>query len=382
MANTQIICPKCDSERLYKAGLRYLQDSSPVQRFLCRDCGYRFSESQSLNKQTSKGSFRQIGSTPSAHGLVKNLTELEPLKDRLAGATEKTDVKGKIIEYLWFLKKQGYAETTVKGRVQIIKRLIKLGCDLWNPESIKLLVAQHDDWSNNYKRTIIDAYDRFTEMEEIRWNSPEYKATEKLPFIPLEKEIDQLISGCGKKVATSLLLLKETGMRIGEAWKLEWTDFNEKNRNLKCTPEKHGRPRMFKVSSRLVSMLKALPKHSKYIFSKKNMSAHTANFIRQRRRLAKKLQNPRLEKITFHTLRHFYATMLYHKTKDILYVKQMLGHRSIQSTLIYTQLVDFENPEEYTCRIAENLEEARELIEAGFQYVTDIENKKLFRKRK
>jgi len=260
--------------------------------------------------------------------------------------------------------------------------LIKLGCDLWNPESIKLLVAQHDDWSNNYKRTIIDAYDRFTEMEEIRWNSPEYKATEKLPFIPLEKEIDQLISGCGKKVATSLLLLKETGMRIGEAWKLEWTDFNEKNRNLKCTPEKHGRPRMFKVSSRLVSMLKALPKHSKYIFSKKNMSAHTANFIRQRRRLAKKLQNPRLEKITFHTLRHFYATMLYHKTKDILYVKQMLGHRSIQSTLIYTQLVDFENPEEYTCRIAENLEEARELIEAGFQYVTDIENKKLFRKRK
>lgn len=137
-----------------------------------------------------------------------------------------------------------------------------------------------------------------------------------------------------------------------------------------------------KISTKLVSMLKALPKRNKYIFGKTNLISHSANLIRQRKSLARKLQNPRLEQITFHTLRHYYATMLYHKTKDILYVKQKLGHRSIQSTLIYTQLVDFENPEEYTCRVACNLEEAKELVEAGFQYVTEVENKKLFRKRK
>jgi hypothetical protein len=38
--------------------------------------------------------------------------------------------------------------------------------------------------------------------------------------------------------------------------------------------------------------------------------------------------------------------------------------------------------QESTCRFAKALEEAKELIEAGFQYVTDIDDKKLFRKPK
>jgi hypothetical protein len=31
--------------RLYRAGLRYLSNGKTVQRWLCRNCGYRFSES-------------------------------------------------------------------------------------------------------------------------------------------------------------------------------------------------------------------------------------------------------------------------------------------------------------------------------------------------
>ncbi len=73
--------------------------------------------------------------------------------------------------------------------------------------------------------------------------------------------------------------------------------------------------------------------------------------------------------------------MEYHRTKDILHVKQLLGHRNIQNTMKYTQLVNFES-DQYTCRVAEDLEEAKNLIEAGFEYVTDIDDKKLFRKPK
>lgn len=36
-------CPKCGSDRLYKTGFHYLQ-AGPAQRWLCRTCGYRFSE--------------------------------------------------------------------------------------------------------------------------------------------------------------------------------------------------------------------------------------------------------------------------------------------------------------------------------------------------
>jgi hypothetical protein len=73
--------------------------------------------------------------------------------------------------------------------------------------------------------------------------------------------------------------------------------------------------------------------------------------------------------------------MEYHKTRDILHVKQLLGHKSIENTLLYTHLVNFDD-DEFTRRIAKNVKEAKELVEAGFDYITDIEDAKLFRKRK
>jgi hypothetical protein len=75
--------------------------------------------------------------------------------------------------------------------------------------------------------------------------------------------------------------------------------------------------------------------------------------------------------------------MEYHRTKDILYVKELLGHKNIQNTLVYTHLVNFENDEFHTA-VAENVEKARKLIEAGFEYVTGEYNDggKIFRKRK
>jgi len=85
--------------------------------------------------------------------------------------------------------------------------------------------------------------------------------------------------------------------------------------------------------------------------------------------------------IHFHTFRHWKATMEYHKTKDILHIKQMLGHRNINNTLIYTQLVTFES-DEYHVKTAETLKEACELAEAGFEYFTTIDNVQVYRKRK
>jgi len=71
----------------------------------------------------------------------------------------------------------------------------------------------------------------------------------------------------------------------------------------------------------------------------------------------------------------------YHKTKDILYVMKLLGHKNINNTLVYTQLVDF-SEKEYVTKVAWTLEEACKLIEAGFEYVCEMEGAKIFRKRK
>ncbi|MDI9578734.1 MAG: hypothetical protein QM398_11450 [Thermoproteota archaeon] len=60
---------------------------------------------------------------------------------------------------------------------------------------------------------------------------------------------------------------------------------------------------------------------------------------------------------------------------------QLLGHKKIKNTLIYTQLVTFEDGK-YTCKTAETVKEAKELIEADYQYICDMDCLKLFRKRK
>jgi hypothetical protein len=58
-----------------------------------------------------------------------------------------------------------------------------------------------------------------------------------------------------------------------------------------------------------------------------------------------------------------------------------MGHKKLATTQLYMHLVNLES-DEWTCRAATTKEEAISLIEGGFQYITEIESVKLFRKRK
>jgi len=322
---------------------------------------------------------------------TKNLVEVEPLKDGLAGATTSTlnlttkstppETKAKIIEYSFWLLKQGYAESTIRGRAKLLKIMAKRGANLLDPESVKETIARQK-WSAGRKVNAVDAYTCFLRMLELKWEPPRYRRIRKLPFIPTESEIDQLIAGCGKKTATLLQLLKETGMRIGEAWKLQWTDIDFVSNTIRVTPEKGSNPRIFKVSKKLLAMLSALQGKSKSnrIFGKW-LKSQARLFHKQRRKIAGKLQNPRILRISFHTFRHFKATMEYHKTKDILHVMQILGHKNIRNTLMYTQLVDFQD-DDYVSKVAKTVREACQLVDAGFEYVCEMDAVKIFRKRK
>jgi hypothetical protein len=55
---------------------------------------------------------------------------------------------------------------------------------------------------------------------------------------------------------------------------------------------------------------------------------------------------------------------------------KVLGHKNINNTIIYTQLVDFQD-DDYVVKVAENIEEDKERIEAGFEYVTDRDSENL-----
>jgi len=78
-----------------------------------------------------------------------------------------------------------------------------------------------------------------------------------------------------------------------------------------------------------------LPKNNQRVFGSSSIDSMKSMFLTVRKRLAVKLQNPRFLKISFHSFRHWKATMLYHKTKDFYYIKDFLGHKSLK-TLKFT----------------------------------------------
>lgn len=73
--------------------------------------------------------------------------------------------------------------------------------------------------------------------------------------------------------------------------------------------------------------------------------------------------------------------MVYHHTRDILLVKKLLGYKRIENTLKYTQLIQFKD-DEYDVATATTVEETKKIVEAGFDYVTEMNDIKIFRKPK
>ena len=293
------------------------------------------------------------------------------------------DAKAAVIEFTWWMKKQGYSEPTILSRNQILKRLLKLGADLYNPDSVSNIIAQQTHWAPGRKANVVYGYALFTKWAGLEWQPPKITVPEKLPFIPQERELLDLIAGCTRHVAVALQIAMETGARIGEIFRLKWTDVDFESQTIRITPEKGGKARVFKMSSKLRQMLNTLPRNGIRILSRyKSVNCLRRTFEKQRKRLALKLGNPRLLQISFHTFRHWKATMEYYKTKDILHVMQILGHKRIQNTLKYTQLAKFESEDQYICKIARTPKEIAELIEAGFSFVCEKDGLLLFRKPK
>jgi integrase len=74
-----------------------------------------------------------------------------------------------------------------------------------------------------------------------------------------------------------------------------------------------------------------------------------------------------------HTFRHCKALREYHKTRDILHVMAILGHRSINTTYRYvrlcTQIYKPKQKIKYVTKIASNKEERIELINDNWELV-------------
>jgi len=332
-----------------------------------------------VNRQNSR--FRQVCVTYQG---AKNLAAATETKT-VAGDTQQRlqDVKGKIVVLLWQLENDGRKPATVNNYRKILTRLVKCGIDLTDPEITKQFLAKATI-KDSTKRNMAAMLDVWFRFNGTIWRMPKYADEHEIPFIPTEKELDELIAASGRTVSAYLQLMKETGARAGEISSLLWTSVDFQQRTVRIKAEKGSNSRILPLSVKAIEMLNSLPKKNECIFSSADQMR--SNFHVQRRRIAKKLANPRLLQIHFHTLRHMKGTSEYHKTHDIMYVKEILGHKSIESTQVYVHLEKamYQNGanDEFHIKVASTKEEITQLLEAGFEYILTKDGLAYFRKRK
>jgi integrase len=284
---------------------------------------------------------------------------------------------------LW-MKKNAYEDTTIKATAKRLKHLQNNSL-LADPESIKTFIA-NKKCSNGFKETLIETYDIYMRSINQQWNKPFYERYDKMPKIPTEEHINMLISNASPRMALFLSMSKDLGTRPIELTWLKVADINLQNGTVNITGAKHTIGRNGKLKTNTLEMLKQYinKKHlnqDNRIFPTESENI-SESYRRLRNALAKKLQDPTIQQIRLYDFRHFKATMEYHKTRDLLHVKALLGHKDLKTTLRYTQLLETLENDEYHCKTATNVKDATALIENGFEYITEIDGTKLFRKRK
>ena len=179
-------CPRCGSSRVQGYGNRPLKYGEKTQRLKCTACGATFSEKY----------IRCIGPRKKHQICVskkaKNLDTIPETK------TVMVDIENKLKEYHVNMKINGYKEATIHLSWSILDILEKRGADLLQPQSVKKVISEQN-WSDNRRRNVINAYSKFVKYLGLSWKEPLCKVTRKLPFIPTAEEINELIAGAGLK---------------------------------------------------------------------------------------------------------------------------------------------------------------------------------------
>lgn len=176
---------------------------------------------------------------------------------------------------------------------------------------------------------------------------PRRRFDEFLPFVPSQKETWIFISTIPDiKVRAFVTLLYSAGLRSCEV------------RHLKCSDIEHSRKRIFIRQSKNRSSRYALlsdvawdtileywysfpsgQRPKDWLFTQQRDSSRPLNHEHIPHYIALHEQHLGWEhRISCHTFRHAFGTHLYENGTDLLTIKTLLGHKSINSTTIYVHL--------------------------------------------
>ena len=171
---------------------------------------------------------------------------------------------------------------------------------------------------------------------------PYQKRKQRLPVVLTEVEVARLLQApMSLKLRTVLMTLYSAGLRLGEATHLRPTDIDSGAMAIRIRQGKGGRDRMVVLSAHLLSTLRQywrVYRPGAWLFygnsKDKPIDARTVQRTVQAAARAVGIR----KQVTPHTLRHTCATHLMESGTSLRYIQELLGHRSLKTTQIYTQV--------------------------------------------
>lgn len=210
---------------------------------------------------------------------------------------------------------------------------------------------------NRHLSTLRSFYN-FLLKENIVNNNPfklvsSQKKEKKLPNYMKYNEFEALIEVCdesdlGVRNRTLIELLFATGARIGELINVKVNDINFTNKEIKLTGKGNKQRICFfnsyseeylkkYINNNRINLLNG--KNSEYLFINHIGGNLTDRGVRDI--LEKMIKKAAINtKITPHSFRHTFATMLLNEGCDLKSVQELLGHVNLSTTSIYTHLTN------------------------------------------
>jgi len=167
-----------------------------------------------------------------------------------------------------------------------------------------------------------------------------------LPFVPTEEQVWHFISTIDDlKQKTMVAIMYSAGLRIGEVCRLRYEDIDRKNMRIHISHTKGRNDRYAILSKMALDLLTeywfAFDKPMNWLFpkqTKKDSDKPIDTFYLSRHIHNHEKELGWEEKLTCHSFRHAFGTHLYEHGTDLLTIKALLGHRSLNSTTIYVHL--------------------------------------------
>ena len=170
----------------------------------------------------------------------------------------------------------------------------------------------------------------------------------KLPDILSPDEVKRLIAAAGNlKHQTALALAYATGLRVNEVVHLKVSDIDSQRMTLRVEQGKGQKDRYAMLSPLLLERLRVWWRVARaqgkmldggWLFPGLNpiesLSPRQLNRAVQAAALAAGID----KRVSMHTLRHCFATHLLEQKVDIRIIQALLGHKKLDTTVIYTQV--------------------------------------------